>query len=94
MSIKDIVSYSKQSNYLSAQQEIDKVLQDSSRADFNQAVILQFSLLKKQLDAKNITPSEYANTVLEKVKKIQPSCLDKETLRDYLNGKIKEINNQ
>lgn len=84
MKITFAVQAINRADFVSAQSILDDILKNPSRGDFAQAVILQFSLLHKQLKAHFIDQETYTRVTLEKVKAIQSKNLGNHDLDDYL----------
>ncbi len=78
----------RQADFVAAQEILNMILEDASRIDFQQAVVLQFSLLDKQLKAHLINEETHMAVTLKKIRAIQAKNLENEDLNDYLDDRL------
>ncbi len=85
------VEATNQANYGHAQEILDEILKNPLNIQFGQAVVLQFSLLEKELRAGFIDKEKHSAITLEKINAIQSKNLGNEELNDYLKGKRSDL---
>lgn len=95
LTISTAVKAMQRKDYGSAQKALAPALEDATRIDFKQAVILQFSLLEKQFKAEELDLQAYSTKVAEKVKMLLIKCPENdEDFRDYLSQRLIGLNEQ